>query len=108
PFDAYCAWQTSVIQAMWDSLSDNGAIFYNHKPRIQRGSLWVPTSLVGGLPIRQIVVWARAGGMNFAPTHYLPTHEWIVVIAKEAWRLKSKAASGLGDVWRVNQEANPD
>ena len=54
--------------------------------------------------MRQIITWARAGGMNFAPTHYVPTYEWIIVFAKPDWRLKSKAASGVGDVWRVPQE----
>lgn len=42
--------------------------------------------------------------MNFNPTAYVPTYEWIMVIAKEEFRLKSKAASGLGDVWREPQE----
>ena len=27
-----------------------------------------------------------------------------MVLAKPAWRLKNKGVSGLGDVWRVNQE----
>lgn len=105
---AYEDWQKAVLAALWGTLSDSGAIFYNHKPRVQRGSLWTPLALNPGLPVRQIIVWARAGGMNFAPTHYVPTHEWIVVFAKEAFRLKSKAASGVGDVWRIGQEANPD
>lgn len=33
---------------------------------------------------------------------------WIVVFAKPAFRLRSKGASGVGDVWTVPQEANPD
>jgi DNA modification methylase len=104
----YEAWQRDCLALMWAALSDRGAIFYNHKPRVQAGSLWTPLALNPGLPVRQIVIWARAGGMNFAPTHYVPTHEWVVVFAKPDWRLKSKAASGLGDVWRVSQVATPD
>lgn len=104
PLAEYEDWQRAVLTACWAQLSDNGAIFYNHKPRVQSGMLWTPLTLNPGLPVRQIITWARAGGMNFAPTHFVPTYEWIVVFAKEAWRLKSKGASGAGDLWRVPQE----
>lgn len=104
----YAQWQRDVLAACWETLSDTGAIFYNHKPRVQASTLWLPLELNPGLPLRQIIVWARAGGMNYAPTHYVPTHEWIMVLAKPDFRLKSKGASGLGDVWRVNQQSNPD
>lgn len=108
PYEVYEAWQRDVLRACWSTLSETGAIFYNHKPRVQASTLWLPLALNPGLPLRQIIVWARAGGMNYAPTHYVPTHEWIMVLAKPGFRLKSKAASGLGDVWRISQESNPD
>jgi modification methylase len=108
PYPEYREWQRGVLADCWNTLSDTGAIFYNHKPRVQASALWLPLDLNPDLPLRQIVIWARAGGMNFAPTHYVPTHEWICVFAKPAFRLKSKAASGIGDVWRVAQESNPD
>ena len=108
PYGQYRAWQQDVLTACWGTLSDTGAIFYNHKPRVQASTLWMPLELNPGLPLRQIIVWARAGGMNYAPTHYVPTHEWIMVLAKPEFRLRSKGASGLGDVWRVNQQSNPD
>jgi DNA modification methylase len=52
-----------------------------------------------------VVIWARAGGTNFSPTFYVPTHEWVVIIAKPDWRLSSKGASGVGDVWYIPQES---
>lgn len=100
----YEAWQRECLQLMWDALTDVGAIFYNHKPRVQRGQVWLPLALNPGLPLRQIVTWARPGGVNFAPTHYLPTYEWILIFAKEDWRLRDKAASGLSDVWEITPE----
>lgn len=102
----YRHWQKSILTECWRLLADAGAIFYNHKPRVQNGLVELPTEFNPGLPLRQVIIWARAGGINFAPTHYCPTHEWIMVMAKEAWRLKSKGASGVGDVWTVNQENN--
>jgi len=102
----YTTWQKEILSECWRALAENGAIYYNHKPRIQRGILQTPLDLNPGLPIRQIIIWARAGGINYNPTHYVPTHEWIVIYAKPDFRLKSKGASGVGDVWYIPQESD--
>jgi site-specific DNA-methyltransferase (adenine-specific) len=102
PFPEYRAWQQQVLRECWRLVKPTGAIYYQHKPRVQAGLLQTPLDLIpDGLPIRQIVIWDRGSGMNFAPTHYVPAHEWIVVIAGPDFRLKNKGASGYGDVWRV-------
>jgi site-specific DNA-methyltransferase (adenine-specific) len=101
----YEAWQRDVLLQCWRLLTDKGAIYYNHKPRVQGGELWTPLRLNPGLPLRQIVIWKRAGGINFSPAFYVPTHEWVLVLAKPGWRLKSKGASGAGDVWEIPQES---
>ena len=109
PHEEYVVWQRAVLTLCWAQLSKTGAIFYNHKPRVLDGQLVAPTDY---LPtelrsfVRQEIIWARSGGINFSPAFYLPTHERIVVIAKRDWRLKSKGASGIGDVWNVTQETN--
>lgn len=108
PHDEYVQWQHAVLRECWRVLADDGAIFYNHKPRVIGARLWLPLELNPGLPLRQIVIWARSGGLNFNPTAYVPTHEWILVLAKEKFRLRDKAASGFGDVWQIHQESrNP-
>lgn len=106
PHAEYVAWQRAVLQLCWACLSDQGAIYYNHKPRPIGGLLWLPLELNPGLPLRQIVIWARAGGMNFNPTAYVPTHEWLMIFAKPDFRLRDKAASGAGDVWSIAQESS--
>lgn len=108
PWPEYEAWQRRVLTVCWDALSDTGAIFYNHKPRFRNGEMWLPLSLNPGLPLRQIVIWHRGNGMNFAPTYYLPTHEWIMVFARPAFRLKSRGAGEMGDVWRFPPESGSD
>ena len=108
PHGEYVAWQKEVVSLCWATLSDTGAVFYNHKPRVLDGAVVTPLAYLPDLPIRQIVIWARAGGINFSQAFYLPTHEWIVILAKPAWRLKSKGASGIGDVWRVPQESRTE
>ena len=109
PLEEYTKWQKEVLSKCFDKLSDTGAIYYNHKPRVQGGILqtpldYIPDNLKGN--IRQIVIWKRSGGINFSPSFYLPTHEWIIIIAKPNFRLRDKAASGAKDVWEVNQERN--
>jgi site-specific DNA-methyltransferase (adenine-specific) len=101
PFEQYVEWQHEVLRECWRLIKPTGAIYYQHKPRVQNGILQTPLALIPGLPVRQIVIWDRGSGFNFAPTHYVPTHEWVVVVAGPEFRLKSKGASGLGDVWRA-------
>lgn len=109
PHEEYVAWQHEFLRACWGVLSDGGAIFYNHKQRIFNGRVVTPLDYVPeGLPIRQVIIWARAGGINFSPTHYMPTHEWIVLITKDGFRLKNQGASGVGDVWYIPQEPSKE
>lgn len=106
PLEQYREWQKSFLFNAWQALKSTGAIYYNHKPRVQAGILQTPFDLNPGLPVRQIIIWKRAGGINFATTHYVPTHEWIMILARPDFRLKSKGASGSGDVWEFPQESN--
>ena len=88
-------------------LSEEGAIFYNHKWRVQGGLLQDRADIVAGFPVRQIIIWQRNGGINFNPGYFLPTYEVIYLIAKPDFRLAPKA-NAQGDVWRIPQESrNP-
>ena len=35
-------------------------------------------------------------------TAFVPTHEWVLLLAKEEFQLRSRPVSGLGDVWQIN------
>lgn len=102
PYEEYVVWQHKVLRECWRLIKPTGAIYYQHKSRVQNGILRTPLGLIPNLPVRQIVVWDRGSGMNFAPTHYVPSHELIVIIAGPEFRLKNKGASGHGDVWRAS------
>lgn len=111
PHDEYVALQNELLRIYWNALSEDGAVFYNHKSRVLGGRLICPLDYVPAdlRPfVRQEVVWARAGGINFSPSFYCPTHERIVIVAKPDFRLREKAASGAGDVWYVPQEPDPE
>jgi DNA modification methylase len=108
PQDEYDAWQTQVVSAMWEGLADTGAIFYNHKPRPYDGEVKLPTAYGEGLPLRQVIIWDRGTGMNFATTHFLPKCEWICLWAKPGFSLRDRSASQVGDVWRFPPEVAAD
>ena len=106
PHDAYLNWQRTTLAACWSLLSIGGAIYYNHKPRVLNGALVAPIDYVPAdlrQYVRQEIIWARAGGVNFSSVFYVPTHERIVIVARPDFRLRDKAASGVGDVWYIPQ-----
>lgn len=105
PHEDYVAWQRSCLGAMMRVLSETGAIFYNHKWRVQGGLLQDRADIVEGFPVRQIIIWQRKGGINFNPGYFLPTYEVIYLIAKPGFRLAPKA-NAQGDVWQIPQESN--
>ncbi len=107
PHDEYVEWQKKCLDEMLRIIPDDGAIFYNHKWRVQNGLLQDRQDIVNGFPVRQIIIWRRKGGFNFNPGYFVPTYEVIYLIAKKDFKLAPKA-SGYGDVWEFTQEMNND
>lgn len=105
PHDEYAKWQRDCLTEMMRVLKDDGAIFYNHKWRVQDGLLQDRQDIVGGFPVRQIIIWRRKGGINFNAGYFLPTYEVIYLIAKKNFKLVPKA-NAHGDVWEFTQDMN--
>ncbi len=103
--DEYAQWQRECLTEMLRLIKSDGAIFYNHKWRVQAGRLQDRQDIVGGFPIRQIIIWKRKGGINFNRGYFLPTYEVVYLIAKPGFRLAPKA-SRHGDIWEFTQEMN--
>jgi DNA modification methylase len=98
PYPDYVAWQRKILDELWRIC--NGAIFYNHKPRLVKRQLRTPLDIVH-LPVRQVIIWDRGSGFNCMAGAYMPVSEWIVLCAKPDWQLRHKSASAIGDVWRM-------
>lgn len=108
PHAEYVEWQRSVIRELWRLIPDDGAIFYNHKPRVIGARLWLPLELIPEEAIvRQIITWLRPGGINANATAFMPTTEWIIILAKPKFRLKSRGVSCVGDAWMMTPDRNP-
>jgi len=105
PHDEYVKWQRTCLTAMMRVIREDGAIFYNHKWRVQAGLLQDRRDIVDGFPVRQIIIWQRSGGINFNAGYFLPTYEVIYLICKPDFRLAPKA-NAQGDVWEIQQENN--
>jgi modification methylase len=107
PHEQYVEWQRNCLNEMFRVIKNNGAIFYNHKWRVQNGLLQDRRDIIDGFPLRQIIIWKRKGGINFNRGYFLPTYEVIYLIAKKYFKLAPKA-NAYGDVWEFKQESeNP-
>lgn len=103
PHEEYVTWQRACLTEMLRLIKDDGAIFYNHKWRVQAGLLQDRQDIVNGFPVRQIIIWRRKGGINFNKGYFLPTYEVIYMITKPKFVL-AKGANSRGDIWEFTQE----
>jgi modification methylase len=105
--EEYIEWMKECVTEMFRVLKPSGAIFFNHKFRVQ-GGLMEGHPFLEPFNVRQMIIWSRAGGFNFNDSYFLPTYEVVYVMPKTAkgegsFRLK-KGGNKKGDVWRINQE----
>lgn len=107
PMEEYNEWQHECLEEMLRLIPENGAIFYNHKWRVQNGIIQDRHEILQGLPVRQIIIWQRAGGINFNDGYFVPTYEVIYMIAKPGFKLVPQM-NKWGDVWRFNQDSDND
>ena len=107
PHEEYVQWQRDCLSEMLRVIPDDGAIFYNHKWRVQKGLIQDRQDIVSGFPVRQIIIWRRKGGINFNPGFFLPTYEVIYLIAKPKFKLVKKANThGVGHCARTQEQAS--
>lgn len=105
PHADYVAWQRSVLAACWSTLTGDGAIFYNHKPIARGSEVRLPFELNPGLPLRQVVTWDRGSGFCRNATHFVPTYEWVLIFARDDFRLTTRS---VDDVWRIPFETGSE
>lgn len=105
PNDEYIKWQQSILVEAWRVLRPTGAIFYNHKWRVQGGQLLkLGDEITSVLPVRQIIIWNRGNGFNWKETFFTPKYEVLYFIPKPDFELQPKA-NVYGDVWSITPES---
>ena len=101
PYPKYVKWQRDCLAEMMRLIPATGAIFYNHCHRVQCGLLQSHLDILAGLPLRQVIIWHRSGGINHNPGYFLPDYEVVYLIAKPEFRL----TNGDNSVWRIHQDS---
>ena len=100
PHGEYVRWQRECLASMMRVLRNDGAVFYNHKRRVQDGLLQDRSEIVEGFPVRQVIIWERSVGINFNSGYFLPQYEIVYLICKPNFKLAPNA-NVLGDVWHI-------
>src|SRR5690606_37009635 len=99
-------WQRHCLGAMMRVLKRNGAIFYNHKWRVQGGKYQrLADEITRGFPVRQIIIWSRVARHNFGGSFFPPAFEVVYLICKPEFQL-SKYALKYSDVWEILPDKN--
>lgn len=103
PEEEYVKWQQETLKECFRLIKDDGAIFYNHKWRVQGGLYQQRQDLIEGLPLRQIIIWKKNGGFNFNEGYFVPSYEVIYLIAKPKFKLPPKV-NAYTDVWSIGAQ----
>ena len=98
PHDQYVAWQRECLSEMMRLLKPDGAIFYNHKWRVQGGLLQDRADIVDGSHIKSSSGLGTAGLITIG-IFFTPSYEVIYMIAKANFRLVQGRYPT--DVWRI-------
>lgn len=99
PHEEYVKWHKSVVSSCWETLSDSGAMFWNHKPRVKGPEVKLPLELLPSeVLLRQIIIWDRGSGFNRTGSFYVPVHEWIMLLAKQDFRITTR---DVDDIWHI-------
>jgi DNA modification methylase len=106
PHAEYVEWQQAIVSKLWSMLADDGAIYYQHKPIAKGNAGLFPFELIPPyVPVRQVITWDRGSGFQRQHTHYVPRYEWILVCAREAFRINSL---DVFDLWKIPPNVDPD
>jgi len=100
----YEEWQKNILRECYRIIKPSGAIFYNHKPRIQNKKYDNKYGLFPFLP-RQEIIWDRGTGLNFNYSFFVQTIEKIFLFAKKDFKI-NKGFAKYGEVWRFPPDFN--
>jgi site-specific DNA-methyltransferase (adenine-specific) len=101
PQDEYDALHRRILSLLWEAIPNDGAIFWNHRQRVEHGKIRLPLGMDFGIPLRQIITWDRGTAIGPNLRHFAVVAEWIFLFAQRDFRLRDHAASGRGDIWRL-------
>ncbi len=104
--------QIKILNEIWNHLSSDGSLFYNHKIRVanHKASHPIEWLLKTNFVFRQQLIWDRSNSPAVAPIRFLPTTElifWMTKYAKQPNFNRAKDLEFKGEVWKFMAEQNP-
>ena len=104
--------QIKILNEIWNHLSDDGSLFYNHKIRVANHKANHPIEwlIKTNFVFRQQLIWDRSNSPAVAPIRFLPTTElifWMTKYQKQPNFNRAKDLEFKGEVWKFMAEQNP-
>lgn len=104
--------QINILNEIWNHLTEDGSLFYNHKIRVanHKASHPIEWLLKTNFIFRQQLIWDRSNSPAVAPIRFLPTTElifWMTKLQKQPNFNRSKDLEFKGEVWKFMAEQNP-
>ena len=104
PRNEYVAQQRAVLTQLLRVLCDDGAIWYNHRSRVQNGLAQDPMQdILVGFPVRQTIIWNKKDKYAFNDRFCVPQHENIYMIAKKDFKVTQEGKL-FSTVWAIGRE----
>jgi len=79
----YQKWQKTCVKEFVRIITNDGSIFYNHKPRTFGNKVIFPNEWLDEFIIKQLIIWDRGSSPNIENTRFYPTTEYIYWITKQ-------------------------
>jgi len=99
PEKDYQKWQREVLDECIRVLKPNGSLFYNVKQRRVDGLVILPTEWLGGLKIKQVIIWDRKNSPQINNVCFLPTTELIFWIVKDKPKFYRERCKYTTEIW---------
>ena len=108
PHADYVAWQRECLAEMVRLIKPDGVIFYNHKDRVQRGTIQTRRDITSGFLVRQVITWVRGSSLNINPGYFRPDTEQIYMVIKQrqGFKIRPGYNAKMSNVWLIDPERN--
>jgi hypothetical protein len=94
-----------TIQGLSDKRTPRGDLYWLCRCDCGRRALAIGSALRAGR-VKSCARCCRRGNTKLAYTHNGEQQEWLMILARPAFRLRDRGASGVKDIWPITPEVN--
>jgi len=114
PEEEYQDWMIAILNEMTRIITEDGSIFFNHKPRRYKNRSHLPTDFIyrSEANLYQLIIWDRRSSPNIRGDILVPCTEHIYWLCKKKPKVfrKELESSYRGEVWTIpakKQQGHP-